>query len=194
MKKSLYENSPEALAFIKAHGDEFSPESYEDDSHNPVSTSGPRKNLAPEGPDSKAFLDFIHVLTPHDQTIYREYMVCKFGDSRRIAKKFGFPTHKHLLSRMRDLRNIMTNAANRYRVSISNRHPAVKDTTVLQRALVSIRLGHDEDSEDLYLIPLGDELIWVDREGKTFHKDVLSVLNNLYETQGNFESLEITVL
>ncbi len=192
MKKPLYANSPEAQAFIKKHAEEFSPESYEDELV--VSTSGPRKHTSPEGPDSKAFLDFIHVLTPSDQTLYREYMVCKFGDSRRLAKKYGFPTHKHLFYRMRDLRNIMTNAANRYRVSISNRHPAVKDTTVLERALVSIRLSHDEDSEDLYLIPLGDELVWCDREGKTFHADVQAVLNNLYENQASFENLEVTIL
>lgn len=194
MKKSLYAGHPEALAFIKKHSAEISPESYEDDASGIVSTSGPRKNTAPEGPDSKAFLDFIRVLTPRDQTIYREYLACKFGDSRRIAKKFGFPTHKHLLSRMRDLRNIMTNASNKYRVSISNRKPLVKDKTVAQRSLVSVQLGHGEDSETLHLILWENDLVWIDQEGCTFHEDILAILNNLYEAQMDFESLEVTVL
>ncbi len=194
MKKSLYAGHPEAIAFIKKHSAEISPESYEDDASGIVSTSGPRKNTSPDGPASKAFLDFIHVLTPRDQTIYREYLACKFGDSRRIAKKFGFPTHKHLLSRMRDLRNIMTNASNKYRVSISNRKPLVKDKTVAHRSLVSVQLGHGEDSETLHLILWENSLVWIDSDGCSFHPDILAILDNLYENTGSFESLEVTVL
>lgn len=191
---SKYENNPEALAFIQKHKRELSPESYEEESTDPVSTSSIRRNTAPEGPESKSYVEFIGILGVDDQRLYREYLACPVGSAQGLARRNGFRSGKVFLDRMRDLKDRMKRAARRYRVAIAARIPFMPAELVGAATQAEVRLGYGEDSEVVYLVHYADSLTWVDVDGHTFHTDATTVLNNLYEHSSTFEDIDVEVM
>lgn len=194
MKRNRYSEHPEALAFIQKHRRELSPESYEEDTSDPVSTSAARRHATPEAGDSKSFTDFLHVLELADQELYRNYVSIPYGGAQKLARRYGYANSKALGNRVRDLRERMKKAARKYRAALSRRTGFMPPEDIGRCLHAEVQLGYGEDSETVFLVYYADELTWVDSEGCSFHGDVTTVLNSLYEVSGSFEDIEVNVI
>lgn len=191
-------DDPEALAFMKKHASEFPENSYEEHDYAPVSTSSMRRHDAltiQEGSEVHSTQQDVAptVLTPSEQAMYAEYAATKFGAAAKLAIKYGFPSNKAFLDKMRDLRARLRTGARRYKADLSRRRPFMPAGAVLANAHTRATLRWEGLSQHLWLVSWEGCITWVDEEGNTFHSDALTILDNLYEASKNFQDTDIDI-